>query len=279
MIPAEFSVRNQRERKRTMLMPNGMTTKAVTAMSEGNSTTPLDAAAEITDAMMSSLADVVKTVISKPEDEKLSEESTSDGSEPIVDDNEEPTEPIIDTTVDDIVAEGEAAHRSGDHYSALKSFNKAIALDPSNPMAWFNRGVLLEAEQDPKGAKQAFVICLDLDPDHGPALANLAVLLDRLGDADGALEIADRALKYFPGHPHLVRIVDQNRAAGGVIRSTSTVMPHTQEKLVDQTLTHAVDMGIDDLPEQDTTSQSDVVISNIEPVIGNSPGLLPRRRL
>ena len=252
-------------------MPNGMTTKAVTAMSEGNSTTPLDAAAEITDAMMSSLADVVKTVISKPEDEKLSEESTSDGSEPIVDDNEEPTEPIIDTTVDDIVAEGEAAHRSGDHYSALKSFNKAIALDPSNPMAWFNRGVLLEAEQDPKGAKQAFVICLDLDPDHGPALANLAVLLDRLGDADGALEIADRALKYFPGHPHLVRIVDQNRAAGGVIRSTSTVMPHTQEKLVDQTLTHAVDMGIDDLPEQDTTSQSDVVISNIEPVIGNSP--------
>ena len=180
-------------------MPNGMTTKAVTAMSEGNSTTPLDAAAEITDAMMSSLADVVKTVISKPEDEKLSEESTSDGSEPIVDDNEEPTEPIIDTTVDDIVAEGEAAHRSGDHYSALKSFNKAIALDPSNPMAWFNRGVLLEAEQDPKGAKQAFVICLDLDPDHGPALANLAVLLDRLGDADGALEIADRALKYFQG--------------------------------------------------------------------------------
>ena len=114
MIPAEFSVRNQRERKRTMLMPNGMTTKAVTAMSEGNSTTPLDAAAEITDAMMSSLADVVKTVISKPEDEKLSEESISDGSEPIVDDNEEPTGPIIDTTVDDIVAEGEAAHRSGE---------------------------------------------------------------------------------------------------------------------------------------------------------------------
>ena len=41
------------------------------------------------------------------------------------------------------------------HDSALKCFNKAIALDPSNAMAWFNRGVLLEAEQDPKGAKQA----------------------------------------------------------------------------------------------------------------------------
>ena len=56
--------------------------------------------------------------------------------------------------------------------------------------------ILLRAEQDPKGAKQSFVICLDLDPNHGPALANLTVLLDRLGEIDGAVEIADRALLF-----------------------------------------------------------------------------------
>ena len=37
-------------------------------MDEGQMNNPIDAAAEITDAMMSSLADVVKNVISTPEE-------------------------------------------------------------------------------------------------------------------------------------------------------------------------------------------------------------------
>ena len=228
-------------------------------MSDGENLNPIDAAAEITDAMMNSLADVVKTAISSPnieennDDEVVTEEDTN---------SQEDEDLVIDTNVDDLVTEGEAAHRSGDHAAALSAFNKAIALDPSNSMAWFNRGVLLEAEQDPKGARQSFVICLDLDPEHGPALANLAVLLDRLGEMDGAVEIAHRALQFFPGHPHLVTIMDSNREAGGVIHNTPTVMPHTQEKLVEQNITATVGNSVNDLFE--TENVSEVSVENFE---------------
>ena len=230
-------------------------------MSDGENLNPIDAAAEITDAMMNSLADVVKTAISTPPKEHQDEEKVTEESN----DSQGDEELAIDTTVDDLVTEGEAAHRSGDHTAALTAFNKAIALDPSNSMAWFNRGVLLEAEQDPKGARQSFVICLDLDPNHGPALANLAVLLDRLGDMDGAVEIAHRALQYFPGHPHLVNIMDSNKAAGGVIHNTPTVMPHTQEKLVDQNLTATVGNSVNDLFEE--TNVSEVTVETVEPQV------------
>ena len=101
-------------------------------MSDGNTTNPIDAAAEITDAMMSSLADVVKNAISSPEEDNSNIEQTPDEEETVdVESNQideqKDGEEVPDTTVDDLVAEGEAAHRSGDHKDALKSFNKAIS--------------------------------------------------------------------------------------------------------------------------------------------------------
>ena len=214
-----------------------------------------DAANEINDAMISSLAEVVKGVSIEEENNPL-EDANEDLSDMSQETNENQQE--IAATVDELVSEGEAAHRSGDYDNALEIFNRAIALDPSNSMAWFNRGVLLESKQDPKGAKQSFVICLDLDPNHGPALANLAVLLDRLGDNDGSIEIASRALEFFPGHPYLVKILEDNKKAGGVASSTPKVLPRTQEKLVDQNLSHSFSATIEDMDSNSVNLESEL---------------------
>ena len=114
--------------------------------------------------------------------------------------------------VDSLLMSGEEASRTGDSKTALAAFNKAISLDLSSDMAWFNRGVLLEAQQDARGARQAFQICLDVNPNHAPATANLCILLERIGDQVGAYSMALKALDFYPGHPTIMEV--KNRCQG-----------------------------------------------------------------
>ena len=116
---------------------------------------------------------------------------------------EENAENSVDNQVEALLIMGEEASRSGDSKAALSAFNKAISLDPSSDMAWFNRGVLLEAQQDARGARQAFQICLDVNPNHAPATANLCILLERIGDQSGAYLMSEKALEFYPGHPSI----------------------------------------------------------------------------
>ena len=118
----------------------------------------------------------------------------------------------VSEQVESLLISGEESSRAGDSKSALAAFNKAISVDPSSDMAWFNRGVLLEAQQDARGARQAFQICLDVNPNHAPATANLCILLERIGDEKGAYNMALKALEFYPGHPSIVEV--KNRCEG-----------------------------------------------------------------
>ena len=128
---------------------------------------------------------------------------------PELDDVDNPEE-----MVEILLTVGEERTRKNDVKGALAAFNKAIALDPSSDMAWFNRGVLLEAQQDARGARQSFQICLDLNDQHAPATANLSILLERIGDLEGAYNMAEKALSFFPGHPALVQLRERCKDSG-----------------------------------------------------------------
>ena len=189
----------------------------------------------------------------------------------------------VSAQVESLLISGEESSRAGDSKSALASFNKAISLDPSSDMAWFNRGVLLEAQQDARGARQAFQICLDVNPNHAPATANLCILLERIGDETGAYNMALKALEFYPGHPSILDV--KNRCQGSIsskpIESMQQVEQIEQydqgdvEKVVEETgftdvkaiLDEAVNHDVDDNQQLDIDelrSAAEVVMATEE---------------
>ncbi|MCH2638151.1 MAG: tetratricopeptide repeat protein, partial [Candidatus Thalassarchaeum sp.] len=126
----------------------------------------------------------------------------------------------IEDTAEDLVQRGEMLGIEGRHADALSLFNQAIAMDPNDHMAWFNRGVMSEATGDVQDAVKAFTIALDNNPGHGAASANLAVLLQRMGHPSDAVKHAQDGLIAFPGHPALLEIVN---SAGAEIPVTPII--------------------------------------------------------
>ena len=110
--------------------------------------------------------------------------------------------------VDALLSKGELLVSEGREQEALKIFNSVIAEDPSNGMAWFNRGVIHEMSGQVEEALKAFKVCIDMQPDHGPAAANLAVLLDRQGKTE-ASHYARLGLRSFPSHTELANIASK----------------------------------------------------------------------
>ena len=80
----------------------------------------------------------------------------------------------------------EAQHR-GDAASALSSYQKAAALDPSYPTPQNDIGVLLEEEGRLEEAEQAYQKALTLNPNYLDPYANLAMLYERMGEKEKAI--------------------------------------------------------------------------------------------
>ena len=200
----------------------------------------------------------------------------------------------IEEEVNALLQAGEESSRKNDSKSALASFNKAISLDPSCDMAWFNRGVLLEAQQDARGARQAFQICLDLNEEHAPATANLAILLERIGDEAGAYDMAKKALEFFPGHPTLTELKDRCKGSSEtveiesmpVIEPTQTFSEAQVKKVMEETgatdrdavLAEAVhhDDGNENLEFSELMAAAEVVAATevVEVTLQGQPALL-----
>ena len=108
-----------------------------------------DALSDNTDGLDDIALASVNEALEAVENEAVEPETTSEPAAPEtprdvipeLEDVEDPKE-----MVEVLLTVGEERSRRNDVKGALAAFNKAIALDPSCDMAWFNRGVLLEAQ-------------------------------------------------------------------------------------------------------------------------------------
>lgn len=116
----------------------------------------------------------------------------------------EANEPIYGQVGDDFIMhlkEGEKKLKNGDHYGAIHSYTKAIALNSNYALPYYNRGTIKQSLGDDAGAIQDYNMAIEIEPDHAEAYANRAIIKSNLEDLEGAIKDLDKALILNPKYP------------------------------------------------------------------------------
>jgi Flp pilus assembly protein TadD len=93
---------------------------------------------------------------------------------------------------------GTALRKQGRNQEALKTFDKAVQIEPANAELWTNLGhVLIELER-PADALLSFQHATALNPDHWAAVNGCGTTLHKMDRVEEALEAFERALRLRP---------------------------------------------------------------------------------
>ena len=93
-------------------------------------------------------------------------------------------------------------HSEGEYKSALKYFEKVIALAPAEYFGYFNMGNTYLELKDFKNAKEYIEKALKFEPNHEPAHANLGEVYRAQGEFEKALRCYNEAIKINPKNPN-----------------------------------------------------------------------------
>lgn len=112
---------------------------------------------------------------------------------------------MLDQDVDSVEALAEMANaywHLGRFYRAEKYVEKALELDSSQPLAWYNRGLIEYKREHYQNAAKAFRRAVDLQPDFANAWNMLGLSLFQQGKMEEAELCLLKALELDPGNEY-----------------------------------------------------------------------------
>jgi tetratricopeptide (TPR) repeat protein len=96
-----------------------------------------------------------------------------------------------------LVLQGLAKAQSNDYLGAIVLYNQALARDPQNVEAFFQRGQARDGLGDPQSAIKNYTLVLQIDPNHGAAYSARGDARLKLKDKPRALEDYQRAAEIY----------------------------------------------------------------------------------
>jgi len=140
--------------------------------------------------------------------------------------------PVAGADAQTYTAHGEALARSGKTDDALAEFDQAIALDPHNAEALYNRGLLYQSQKQHQLAVDDFTSANGLTPQQPEPLLGRAISYLALNEVKEAAADLDEAAQADPQNPQIwvtrgqayERLGDKAKAAGSYSRAI-TIRP------------------------------------------------------
>jgi len=103
-------------------------------------------------------------------------------------------------TSGELVFRGESYHKDGNIEKAIKTFNKAIKINPNNLDAYSSRGTAYFFDKKYQKAVNDFAVVAKYQPTNYQAFNALASAMAGLGDYDNALKIVNRSIYMNPNN-------------------------------------------------------------------------------
>ncbi len=103
-------------------------------------------------------------------------------------------------SVTKLISGGNEHYRKGRLGDAVRAYNQAIKMDPDNPVAWNNKGLILAVAGNFNEALKCHLKAFELDPKHVDAISNIGMAYTKLENLKEAIEWYDKALKIDPKH-------------------------------------------------------------------------------